>query len=671
MQWPGEREERGGVAARGLWLGVAFWVVFACAAVALRGVQWEENYERAQLIAGTVRYPADHPFYQYTYDVLTPHYLLSAAAVALGAGPALVCGFWNVAFLLGTVLPMFLLTSLVTRRPLWGHVAALLALLGVQVAFAPYYPLGVWPAQFSIGQTGAACALLILFLLAGGYWRAGYFLLSLMPLIHIGQMPAPLIVGVLFAGHLWAHGKGPSLKPVIPWCAAGLTVSAAFWLVKATYFAVPLPTEGPYFSPAGWHEIWRRYTFTHDVHRGFPRFAQTGHAVFMALSTLLLGLAAARWEFLRKRPVEQELDPTGRNARPYFWFLIFTVSSLSIVGACAAVHTVLGDKTPFLVIGWAPYRLVNYAVLIHIVTALGILAQRDGGAAGPAVVTAVLAYALVRPLFQHLFPETLYTRYFGLPEALLFVLSGGAFATLVRLLKDDRRFLVPWVVASATCGVAFAGYHQFGSFCLLVGFVGTFIAGWVAGRWAAFGRVATDLRLLTALWALVLAHAVYQQGCARNHLSGDPFDRQVTEYLAARGESDAMILGPHFQIRFQERMGHPFLVTFETCHFMSYVPKLAPALEKMYAELFDIRFGTPWGYDLNAWVNRPCARWRKLAGIYSFRYVLCPNVYALDLVPVLRGSSYTLYEIPETGKHSENGRPGTPVPGAAETSGIQ
>ena len=631
-----------GVRGRHLWFGVCFWTVFAVAAVALRGVRWEENYERAQLMLGMTPYPVEHPFYQYTYAVMSIHYVLTAAVMRWMADPAIICGTWNALFLLGVVAPVFLLTCLLTRRAVWGYVAATLMFLEVQTRFAPYYPLGAWPDQFSIGQSGMAAALLCVFLLARGHWRSGCLLIGLMPLLHIGHAPVPYAVGALFVWWQWRQGHGKELLVCGRWFTLGLGVSLAFWIVKPVVFGLPPVTGGPYFSSLDVGEVWRTYVFAHDVHRAIPRFAPLDNAILMNLAALVLGIGAARVEWRR-----------GRKRGPYVWCLLSTAMAFAGGGVCYLTYLVLGDRMPYVLLTWIPYRLFNYAVLVATVTSLGVLADDASSDAGndervrPGAVwmALLLAYVLAWPLLSYVIPEGVFQRYIQLPEAVLFLMMGGAAGVVVSRLRGDGRFAILWALCAGAGLVGAVFYHRFGASCVVAGCA----AVWMIAAMAR-SRIVTALghpAVAGALCALLLAGLTFDQWRTRNHLPGDPLDAEVRAYLAQHAEPGAMILGPHSEIRLQERLNHPTLVTYETCHHMAYVPKIGPTVAKMYDKLFDIRFDAAFSYRLDAWARRDRVRWQELALIYDFRHVVCPNPYTLDLPAVVRGGAYTLYEIPE------------------------
>jgi len=112
--------------------GVLFWLLFCVVAVLIRGVRWDETFEHAQVITGQAPYPEGHPLRVYVRGAFSLQTYASAAALALGAGPALVCGARNVLFLLGTVLPVFLLHRLGVRELIVTNAAG-----GIRRSFRP------------------------------------------------------------------------------------------------------------------------------------------------------------------------------------------------------------------------------------------------------------------------------------------------------------------------------------------------------------------------------------------------------------------------------------------------------------------------------------------------------------------------------------------------------
>ncbi|MCF6284276.1 MAG: hypothetical protein L3K26_03695 [Candidatus Hydrogenedentes bacterium] len=193
---------------RPFWCGVVACILFAIVAVLLRGIRWDETYEHAQIIAGHVTYPPGHPLAVYVHNAFSLQTYLSAALLKLGAGPAFLCGLRNILFLLASILPLYALVALMTRSTLAGLFSTLLLLQGILLEFDGSYPTMVWPEIYSNGHIGGGVVLLALVALLAGAHRSAFFLLGLIPCIHLGQWP-PLVgtMGVYVAYLLYVHGQ--------------------------------------------------------------------------------------------------------------------------------------------------------------------------------------------------------------------------------------------------------------------------------------------------------------------------------------------------------------------------------------------------------------------------------------------------------------------------------
>ena len=73
-----------------------------------------------------------------------------------------------------------------------------------------------------------------------------------------------------------------------------------------------------------WREVWRRYTFHNDVHRGFPRFGSLGNTLFLAAGALWMGVGALRWEARR-----------GRSWGTYHGLFVWLLCAMGLAGGCA------------------------------------------------------------------------------------------------------------------------------------------------------------------------------------------------------------------------------------------------------------------------------------------------------------------------------------------------
>ena len=627
---PATSEISTNVERRALWGGVALWALFCAAAVCVRGVRWEETYERAQVLAGLVSYPAGHPLFRYAHNAFTVQYYLSALLLRLVPGPGFVCGFRDALFLAATVVPVFLLAALASRRAVYGHAAAAIVLAGALGAFATHYPFQAWPGKFTSGQIGMGFALLTVFLLAAGHWRAGYFLAGLMPAIHVGQTPLLLAFVALFAFDAWRRGDRRKLARALPWAAAGLVVPALLGLYIGV-FGVPPPLEGAYYSSEDAHALWRHYTFHEDVHRAFPRFNPTFHGDIALCAMLVLGVG-----FLLRGAASGE----QRRRDPLGWLFAYAALAAVAVWGVALVQAVLGEATPFLLVGWMPRRLPNHAAVILLVFALGIVSRPREGATGRVLLAAVLLFLAVRPALSYLLPEVVFERYANAPEGIVFGLTGAALGVLLgRPAKRRGPLLAVSVLALAALAVA----HQFGAACAVLGLLATAGIPLLLETRERLVAWMTHDATLGALCVVVLGLLLAEQWRGREHLPATPFEQRLAAYLAEHAEPDAMLVTPHWTVNFQEKTGHPLLYTYETPQLMPYMRSLAPSIIKIRRDIYGIVPGVAWDYDLEAWRDRTREQWRTLAEQYDFAYVLAPNTVPLDLPPALTDADGTLY----------------------------
>ena len=94
---------------------------------------------------------------------------------------------------------------------------------------------------------------------------------------------------------------------------------------------------------------------------------------------------------------------------------------------------------------------------------------------------------------------------------------------------------------------------------------------------------------MLALTAVILATG--HQWRYRESLPQSPFERDTARLLEARGEPNALLLAEPYSYALQARTGHPILAEAATPSLISYLPRLAPGIDKLYSELYGIRFG--------------------------------------------------------------------------------
>lgn len=614
--------------------GLVFWTVFSVIAVAVRGVRWDETLEQAQLLLGTVPYPAGHPYAVIEHNAFTINHLVSTAVLWL-TGPAGVCWFRNVLSLWLTLLPVFMLGVLVGRRKLAGHVAVVLVLLNTLSPFASYYPLAVWPNGFSSGPVGMGYGLMCFYFLVAGRIRLAFFLIGLMPLIHIGQAPMMYAVGGLFG--LWLIGfHREKALPAVGYTLLGLAFCALFLVLKQRFLDVLLPASGPYYSPEDYWPIWQAFTELYDVHGVRPRFAHLSHRNIVLVVMLVLG-AAATWIEWRK----------AGKARVCFWFWIFGVSASLIIWAVALLQYALGKGASFYLVSWMPYRFSNHVSVLALILAVGLLFR--GGGAKTLLIPAVLAYEALSPLLGSIVPEAIYTRYIGgALEVPAFVLWGGALAAVALELRTvTRRAWVVWV-GYAIGLAALSYYHRYGALCSVAGTGFVLAAAFFEKRPASvrWERYATTFAT-GILLAIVLGDRMVREYENRSHLEVAGIERRIVAILDQNGDRDAMLLAPYWQIFLQARTGHPVMADYQTPHYMTYIPALAPSLKKLHLDVFGKAIDQPYEQDLDEWAIRTQAQWQALGRQYDVWYVLCPEEVPLNLPWMLRGNRMVFYRIPK------------------------
>lgn len=636
---------------RAFQLGLLFWAAFCVVAVLARGIGWDEACERAQAILRTVPYPEGHPFHRYARGAFTIQYYSAAALLAATGSEALLCGIRNVLFLMASLLPPYLLGALLSRRAIGGHVAATVTLAGAVGFFGVYYPLWVWPDRFSSGHIGMGGALIVLFLLAGGFPRAGGLGLGLMPCIHLGQ--APVLFATFAVRALWAWHRPDGraeLRRTMPWLAGGLLLTGVVFIATRC-LGLPAPESGPYCSTTDAVGLWRDYTFIEDIHRAFPRFNPFAHAgIALGLTALFVALLALRFRD-RQGPDASEADVAATlDSHLLSWPALYVGIAAAAFLAALTLQRLLGASTPFFVVSWMPHRLTNHIGMLLPALFVGILAQ-SSAQPGRRLMFRVLLAPLLGGLALACVLHTagapgFATPYLNAPEWVVFMLAGGAAGALLRGMARSRRTGSILVAAAL---LALVRWHQFGAVAAAVGCTLALMTPLVGDRPRAAAWLPDRLGLAVLTAPTILA-ILAGQWLERQNLPVPQMAREIKAHLKREGDPAAMLVCPHWEIGWQETTGHPVLYTFETPQFVPYMRSLAPSINKIRMDIYDIRLGGPWDYHLEAWRTRTLEAWEKLGREYDFRYVLAPVSVPLSLAPVITGDTHILYEIPSSGQ---------------------
>lgn len=620
-------------------LGLGLWILFCLVMVVIRGVRWDETYEYAQVIAGEVAYPDGHPLNVYAHNAFSIQPYFSAALLKFGAGPAVVCGFRNLLFLLASVVPVYLLGSHLANSALAGHAAAALTLRGVYLEFDGSYPLAVWPHTFSNGHIGGGMALLALALMVSGRLRSGFFLAGLMPAVHVGQWPVILAVTLLIAWREWGRSRDEARKALASF-ALGIACVLGFWLIIQTG-GVPIAESGAYAPAETGDAIWRSYIARFDPHRAMP--PGNGHVVLAGM--VLLGFLAWMSEIHRDR----------RAA--IYWVWVYGVVAAFTAWFIMALHWLLGENIPFLLIGWMPYRLINHVppLLLCVMIASLVTHQTNRPWMHPALV-AVLGFAAVYPFLRSVVTDPIYNRFLIHGEAVYFGLMGATAAVASAHLRVPSRIRDAVLILFLTCFAALVVHHQFGAGSIAVAFVGALL---LHGYFKDLALRNTDVSSLTAVAAIAVAVVIltvsHEEGVNRSQLPRSEFNTQVAASLRAFDNAEriqepvTMIAAEPFVYLLQAQTGAPVFVDNATSSFMTYMPRLAPVIQSMYADFYGIRFDIPandrppWRA---VWDQRSQSEWVRLGERYEIGYVIASGGLSLDLPVVLTVRGRSLYRIP-------------------------
>jgi hypothetical protein len=641
-------EHKSALSGRTFYLSILFWLIFCAIAIPIRGIRWDENLEFAQILTGHVAHPADHPMSIYAHNAFSLQTYLSALQLWLIPDPVFLSATRNFLALAFDTISVFVFVTFLTGRCRWGHTAVLFILSRTFDTFAGYDLWAVWPEEFSNGAVGRGWMFLAFCFVLARHWRPAYFMIGVMPSVHLGQLPALLGFAGLHTIHSWFSAARPAIKRALLWGVAGLALCVCFWIVQRP-FAAPLPTEGPYYSEADPHTIWKYYT-VHDVHRMMPglRYKYFSSHVVMVMALAIAIAAAWREWTTRKAP------------GPWTGILIVCAGSAATVWITMAIHVTAGhDIWPPLLM-WMPYRLaLQHLFPLLFFMVMGVLCgpgkNKALQKAGVAIVATMLLFQWIKPLLSAVAGEELYVRYFTDGDFIIAFFCGAAGAALcAQMWTRQRGFVVTWIALCTGLVGWLALYHQFAAAAISLGFafmlvdtallkgIDTQFLNQTAKRFGPATLVVLALITLGAEW--------------RNDkpLRRDPFDAQVVEYLKSQGDEDAILLTDNYAPYPQARTGHAILVHWQTAGYVTYMPTLGPSLQKLYGDVYGIPFGVSEndGHEYQpgtwqaTWSARTQGEWQTLSQSYDFHYVWTPQWIPIDLPEVLSGHRQKLYQVP-------------------------
>ena len=622
-----------------LWRGAGACVLFAIVAVALRGVRWDETFEHAQILSGQVTYPVGHPLAVYVHNAFSLQTHLSAWLLSLGAGPALVCGLRNVLFLLASMLPIYALTATLTRSVWVALLAALLMMQGILLEFDGSYPTMVWPETYSNGHIGGGVVLLALAALIAGRYAIAFFMLGLIPAIHVGQWPPLAATCALFGALvLW---RGRSAKPASRWIgyfALGLCATLLFWLLHRQS-ALPMPTAGPFAAGGDTEAVWKGYTALHDPHRRFP--PGNGHVVL--LGTILLAWLGACY------------GASARIRQACAGLALYASVVGTLVWGTMAIHAWMGPDIPFLLIAWMPYRLINHIPAIVLALAMALIVTR-WPQRGLCIVMGAVLFSVLQPLWPLVVGEANHARYLAGGEFVAFALFGVTLFAVAPQRGAGRWICIALTVAAI---VPLAMYHRFGAVCVVAGVVAGFVLNSMSeGGVLRLGRRfflwrkernSTNFALPTVVIVLGSLALLWHQLEYRKHLPVSEFQSEIA--VALSSQDGVLLLAPPDNLLLQVTTNLPVLAEVATPSLISYVPAIGPAINQLYKNIYGMNFDFPeptrtalpsWQ---SIWSARDTGQWKTLSQRYGFTHVIAPADLSLQLPKILAADGYALYAV--------------------------
>jgi hypothetical protein len=632
--------------------GAAVWMGYALMQLAVVGPVLDETVVPAQILTGAVRYPPGHPLAVFVETVFSAGYWLAGLGWSLVPSVTLLSASRNVLFLFLSAFVPFALTLFLTRRPAWGHVAAVLTLSETACRFVGVYLLWVFPSYNSSGHIGVHAGVLVAVLLVAGCWRSGGVLLGLMPAIHGG---IALVVWPWSTLYLLVatRQREEAWRPLLAGIVVGLAGCAALGVAIGLH-GTPARPEPPYDATGDGTAALRTFLETTDPHRQPVRLLTPAHLV-SPIAFAALGLLILRGM------------PANGDRRRAAALVLLGALAWGVVFATRAAQA-LGWTLPVPLLSIMPGRYANLAVLYLLpLTVTGLvhagnrlpIAARPGAAAcmlGSLALEAVLLLIDRRLAFAHL----------------IYVLWGLWLAT--EWAASERRARGAVLVATLGLGASMLVLLATTGDRGLWAFAAGLLAGGLAYR-AVPHLVDTTGRLARAADVVLAASCVMVAAVALRppyvaskwDMEGErtsPYEHRLAAWLTQHARADEPILPPLWPPTYlQPKTGHPILLDAVALTYMTYKPSLAATVTTMLRDLFGHDYANPSTIErlrgpdgavrpstlawFEPWRARECREWIAVGARYELRLVLSPTRIPLDLPPVLPDIAWTLYAIPE------------------------
>ncbi len=636
----------------------------------INGPVYDEAVVPAQILAGAVRYPAGHPhdiFYRQAFSL--PQFI-HGWLWGLCGDPLIHSAERNLWFLFLSLFAPYAMTVALTRRPMWGYLAAAVTATETMLQFKGTYPQWVFPGFYSNGHVGLQLAVIVPALLLARCWRLAGFLAGLLPAIHAAMAIVVWPWAALYA--LLAAGRPLRRERVrlFAFAAAGMAMTAGF-AGYVFFTAREVPMAAPYIMDADAYSIHRVFTQWTDTHRRLFPLMTLGYLGTPAA----LGVFGALAWWLSVRAVNAPIRLMKRES--LFWALFFGAMTMGMVWLCG-VYQWMFDGLPWYVERAMPNRFSNIVALLLLPVTAAVLATIYDGIEAHRrsrlllLLAGVLLFAAGLRVLEGRGIPFLYSG--RVENNLIYIFWGAALGAVVFLCDaaGGKRWVLYAPGAALVAVLALLYGETRGVLYLVAGFAGA--VGFLRlTELRETSRTVTGERgqVLLAVACLLLAAAVLPgkqlDPWDRSKFRWDvlsPYDVSLREWLSRHAQPEEMILPALFpRTEIQPKTGNPVLMELETLYIMTYMPRLSGVIGTMAKELYGLDYTDP-DYVRRAaekgrgrvrpepawqepWARRTRAEWQALARKYNFRYVLSYYETPLDLPVVFPGAQWNLYMVPQ------------------------
>jgi hypothetical protein len=313
---------------------------------------WHVAVETAQVVAGTVRYPAENPFYRYHVGIWTIVHQILAVALSAGITERALSELLSGLVGMLSFQALAIVVHAFSRDSALAVGTALVMFLARGVEFGAVYPVLLLGTTHTYGALGLSTLVLALGLLGCGWSRSGGFLLGVLPAIHpsIGVWTCALVAVVLV---VFRRSAVEELRPARQWVIGGLAVTALSLLahLPLVLSARVIETEPSRPYLVAFLELW-------DGHRS-PVPLRSVDVTFNAGAMTLAIVWLMAWA--------QDLPRASR------FLLRAAVASVLLGTVCTALTWMPAERLPMPIVMLMPGRVLNIGTFLFPPMVFGLL----------------------------------------------------------------------------------------------------------------------------------------------------------------------------------------------------------------------------------------------------------------------------------------------------------